>query len=66
MAKWWAQSKLIGTEEILCGYRDKQLFVRGMEKFNVNDMVRMGLHPGYWGTGHQTSAMTTLSAFWIL
>lgn len=46
MNKWWAQSYLIGCSKLVCGYRDDDMVVRSIEKFNVNDFPRMG--QSYW------------------
>jgi RAT1-interacting protein len=51
MIKWWAQSSLIGIEKIICGYRDRDLFVRQMEVFRVSDSLhRMGRQ--FWSPDH--------------
>ena len=38
--KWWAQSFLVGTRQILCGWRDDQGVVDRIELFNVRDLPK--------------------------
>jgi len=38
--KWWAQSFLVGTRQILCGWRDDQGLVERLEVFNVKDIPK--------------------------
>lgn len=42
LQKWWAQSYLIGISKLICGYRDDDMIVRSLEKYNVNDFPQMG------------------------
>jgi len=38
--KWWAQSFLVGTRQILCGWRDDQGVVGRLQLFNVRDLPK--------------------------
>ncbi|CAG0904485.1 unnamed protein product [Cyprideis torosa] len=44
--KWWAQSYLVGIPRIICGYRNEDGIVRGLEDFNTMTMHRLG--KGFW------------------
>lgn len=38
--KWWAQSFLVGTKEVLCGWRDDSGLVSRLESFSVRELPR--------------------------
>ena len=40
MLKWWSQSFLVGTRQILCGWRDDDGRVTDLETFNVRDIPK--------------------------
>jgi RAT1-interacting protein len=40
--KWWAQSFLVGTPEVLCGWRDDDGVVWRLETFKVKDLPKAG------------------------
>lgn len=42
LVKWWSQSYLIGLSKLVCGYRDDDLIVRKLEKFNIHDFPEKG------------------------
>lgn len=43
LLKWWAQSFLVGTPTILCGWRDDDGVVASVEPFNVKDIPKVGV-----------------------
>ena len=38
--KWWAQSFLVGTKQVLCGWRDDQGVVDRLQLFKVRDLPK--------------------------
>lgn len=38
--KWWGQSFLVGIEEIICGWRDDDGFVRDVESFKIRQLPK--------------------------
>ncbi|XP_048512941.1 decapping and exoribonuclease protein-like [Athalia rosae] len=46
LMKWWCQSFLVGIENVLCGFRDDNGFVRKITSFNVAEMPIMS--KGLW------------------
>jgi len=43
LIKWWAQSFLVGIEEILCGWRDDRGIVHDVESFKVSKVSGLGV-----------------------
>jgi len=43
LLKWWAQSFLVGTPEILCGWRDDHGMVSNLETFLVKELPKLGV-----------------------
>jgi len=41
--KWWAQSFLVGTQEVLCGWRDDNGMVWNLESFKVKELPKLGV-----------------------
>jgi len=41
--KWWAQSFLVGTQEVLCGWRDDNGMVWNLESFKVRELPKLGV-----------------------
>lgn len=40
LLKWWAQSFLVGTKQVICGWRDDQGVVGRLEVFQVRDIPK--------------------------
>lgn len=43
LIKWWAQSFLVGIEEVLCGWRDDHGIVHDVESFKVSKLAGLGI-----------------------
>ena len=43
LLKWWSQSFLVGTRQLLCGWRDDAGVVEALETLAVREMPRSGL-----------------------
>lgn len=41
--KWWGQSFLVGIEEIVCGWRDDEGFVRDIESFKIRQLPKTAI-----------------------
>jgi hypothetical protein len=41
LRKWWAQSFLVGTRQIVCGFRDDRGTVHKLERFEVMKLHKM-------------------------
>ena len=42
MIKWWSQSFVVGIGSVVCGFRDDDGVVRGIEEFSLRDMPELG------------------------
>lgn len=62
--KFWAQSFLIGTPSVLCGFRDNDGYVRKIQKLKTLDMPRMVRgQQGMWVSNSDTMYFQTSNIY---